>query len=466
MDVVGVDSTYGYGANITLGGTTTITFAAKTISAGKLTLARINPVSTDLIGNRKDVVLGQLEINNTAGKTLTLNKFGLKVAVTYTGVAYTVTGVFENFRVKVNGGSSYDLDNNGTTNIYSDSSISMTLPAGKTTLTILADTLDKNLTNIKVDTSLDVNSTYFNVTENENDQVVSDINPLGTSALTWRTLEGTNANAIATNVILANREYVQGASNVEVVKFKVKAGSASLVNIKELEFTAKGTGGTVVIGDTNPLAGATNLTDSTITSAKLSWGTESKTANVSAGTISFAGMNIDVAASQQTEFVLTVNISKTTSTNGVYVDLTSITAEDKDGKTTTVSGTPLKGRVVVVTDQGTLNGSVDTDAIKYNKNILAGTTTGVAQYKVYSTNEEVKIEQLSFASATDLTSEVTDAKVYLGTELVAQNATITSNAITFAKADLGQGNGFSIGTTQTPLRLELVTKKIDNANDR
>ena len=50
-----------------------------TVSAGKITLNRINPTSTDLLGNKNNIFLGAFEIVNNAGENLKLSTLGINM---------------------------------------------------------------------------------------------------------------------------------------------------------------------------------------------------------------------------------------------------------------------------------------------------------------------------------------------------------------------------------------------------
>jgi hypothetical protein len=77
MDIVAVGMKNNQGANIAI---TTNDMDSVTVSAGKVTVTRTNPPSTDLVGNKKDQFLGSFEIANNAGKSLKLST--LKLAMT------------------------------------------------------------------------------------------------------------------------------------------------------------------------------------------------------------------------------------------------------------------------------------------------------------------------------------------------------------------------------------------------
>ncbi|MCX6823128.1 MAG: S-layer homology domain-containing protein, partial [candidate division SR1 bacterium] len=335
MDIVATDSTYNQGANIYLinSSNDTLSFTSKSVSAGKVTLNRINPTSTDLLKNKKDVVLGQMELNNNAGKTLNLKSFGLKVRVSTAGSDGTTVAastILENLRVKVNNGSSYELTYAGLSG-YSDTSIDIPLPAGKTTLTVLVDTKDVAVSSYKVDMSWKAATPVATtIQEMENDVTVTDVSP---TSLDWRQIQGIASSATVTNVSLAPRTFVAGTDAVEVLRFKIKAGSASLINLKELNFS-----------------GNAALTDTTIKSATLTWADGTASATIAAGKLTFNGMNINVAANAEKEVSLAVGITKSTATSSFFfeADPVNYTAEDKDGSPTTVDLSTAVGRVITI----------------------------------------------------------------------------------------------------------------------
>ncbi len=445
MDIVATDSTYNQGANINIidGTYDTISFTSIVVSAGKLTLERVNPVSTDLLRNKKDVILGQLELTNNAGKNLNLKAFGLNIDVTSWATHITGSTLLENVRVKVNNGSSYELTLSGLTG-YADSSIDLPLSAGKTTLTVLADTKDISVGTYKVDMSW--SSATTTVQELENDITVSDVSP---TSLTWRQIQGVSSSASVTNVALAARTYVAGTDGIEVLRFKVKAGSASLINIKELNFS-----------------GNAALTDTTIKSAKLTWDGGSVTANIAAGKLAFNGININVPANTEKEISLAVGITKSTNTPSFsfVADANSYTAEDKDGTTTTIDLSPAQGRTITVTSVGTVSLAKDTSVIKYTHNVVAGSTADVAQYNVNTQYEQARIEGATVVFGNTITSSVSAVQLYLGDTKVGETTAIATNTATFSKTDLS--NGVILPMDQKQLRVVIVTKSIDNKDAR
>lgn len=191
----------------------------------------------------------------------------------------------------------------------------------------MADTKDMNLSPYKVDMQWD-SSNAFEVLENENDTAVTDINP---TSLSWRQFVGTNSTATATNITLAPKDFVKGSTDVEALRFKIKAGSASLVNVKELNF-----------------ASTPSLTNTTISNATLSWTGGSKSVTISNGSLSFEGMDINIPASTELQFSLKVGISKTTSTSSFVINAVDATAEDKDQNTVSIDVSAVDGRNIGV----------------------------------------------------------------------------------------------------------------------
>jgi len=453
MDIIAKDTTYGYGANIKLSGADVepYAFTSQTVSAGQITLARTNAPSTDLIGNRKAVVLGQMQITNSSGKPLNLASFALDLAATSGGVATLPSKIFEtdSVRIQVNGGTSYYLDALATTGRYGDTSIDVTLPAGTTTFTVLADTINKDLSPYKVDMSWD--ATHSFTIQDANDNPVTDITP---SSLSWRESVGTNSSATATNTILAPKSFVKGSTDVEVARFKIKAGSASLVNLKELNFVSAPAG----------------LTNTTISSAVLSWSgavNGSKSVSISAGTLDFNSMNISIPASTEEQFSLSVGVAKNTTATGFTFNLdpTNFTAEDKDGNTITAitNADSVDGRLITVSSVGSVSLAVDTSVIKYTHNIVAGDTADVAQYNVNTQYEDSRAEGAVVTFDNSIANSVSAVQLWYNGVKVGETTNISSHTATFDKTDLNNGIMFTVG--QSPLKVVLVTKSIGNNDD-
>ncbi|MCX6822581.1 MAG: hypothetical protein NTX91_01100, partial [candidate division SR1 bacterium] len=117
-----------------------------------------------------------------------------------------------------------------------------------------------------------------------------------------------------------------------------------------------------------------------------------------------------------------------------------------------------------IVNVGTVSLAKDTSVIKYTHNIVAGTTADVAQYNVNTQYEQARAEAATVVFANSIASSVAKVQLFLGDTMVGETTSISTTTATFSKADLM--NGMVLPMDQKALRVVVVTKSIDNKDDR
>ena len=456
LDVTAAGTKYGYGAGVT----NSTVGAAVTIQAGEVVVSAVEAASDKIKENKKDVILGKVVVNNVAGKNLELRKAKVQV-VSSSGA---VEAYFENVELyDETRGTLYDLTQTvtGTTSAFADSDLNITLPAGKTTFAVRADT--KNLAGqvladfggANFTVSVPTIGTTLQIVETEDDTVVTDITP---STLTFKKLYGSLATATVTVLPLSTtKTAVIGSQDVEALSFEVKADDSSALKLTEVR--VDGSSGSVTLNNTR------------VTELKLYKGSiapENLLDRVSGSNIStseiatFDGFNVTVAKNATQKFVVTASIvdDQTQAGNTVRLAVSGLELDDEDNDDVTPNYvSTLSARTITIQAQGTLLATADnTDTeTEKAKNVLANSTTPfVASFELTAQNEGVKIKDLNIVGAgtgfIDAVSEVILVKGDKTTEIARKSVTSTTvdfNDVNYVVAE-GTENVY----------VKLVTRKI------
>lgn len=195
-----------------------------------------------------------------------------------------------------------------------------------------------------------------------------------------------------------------------------------------------------------------------INSAVLYKGTTPVAAKVYSGTIVVTD-DVTLSANTTTTFTLKVNL-QSNATGAFAYDLTSTEAEDTTSDKNDLSDasiTDINGRLITVQQNASVSlSSASTNAInKYAKSILAGATTGVAHFDVYSNYEAANVGTIKVAFNKSVENELTDVIVKYNGEMVAQNPTWDTNTAVFENLD------FDISIEEGALTVDVVTKTIN-----
>ncbi len=431
MDIVAIGLKHNQGAKINLAWNAMDTV---TVSAGRVTVNRINPPSTDLVGNKKDQFLGALEIVNNAGEALKLSTLGLAI----TGDVTKLDSI--KVRLGSASASAIDLTANGAKTLWTETSLEKSI-GSKLTVYVYADTIDTGMDNTTFRMSLNTTTTSsFLVQESTDENNVTDLSP---SSLTWSLMNGKDASMTLTDVALGNKTVAEGTNGVETLKFKLKAGAAYGVKIKKLTFT-------------------TPFNSNTIAGATLYNGTTAYSATVNSGNI-VVDEDFLIASAATAELTLKLDVQLNPTVTGFAVTLNSggVEAEDTTEYRNTVSvSNSITGRTITVSDAGEIVAAYEAtaDNNKYNKNVLAGTTETVAEYSLYSKYEAVNVwKAVVTLSRADIDNSLLDLQLVYNGVVVASNPTWNSTGTIATFEDLN----FDTLLATTPLLVKVVTKTIN-----
>ena len=438
LDVTAEGVKYGFGAAVTL---TDSDFQTVNVDAGELSLSDMDAPSDKIRQDKKNVELGSIKVTNVAGQNLELQKLGVDVV----SVGANVNAMLENFEAVIDG-TSYELDidtasaaSNAT--FFEDTDLDIVLAQGVTTIVFRADT--KETLNAGDTLTLSISNLatsgdggVFYVEETEDDVAVSDITP---SSLTFKDLEVIASAATAASVPLANVTVVRGAEAVVAAQFEVEAEEASSIELDDIVVTVAADGGAFNTTTRLPQNYVSKLAlyKGSVSDANLlDEVTGSKVAT--SGQVTFDGFKVLIDADQKETFIVTVNIVDGADPVGeaITVATTTMSAEDDDNDDITVVNQALaSNKTITVTNFGTLSATADNNNEDNEdvKTILAGENVAVFSVDVESTNESMDVEDVVFTTATDLTTSVTSASLYLDDTLIATNSNsdITATTVTF-----------------------------------
>jgi hypothetical protein len=440
MDVVAMGDKYNQPVNVAGAG-----FASTPIqvSAGKVTIARTNPVSTDLLRNRKNVFLGALEITNNAGGNLNLQD--IKFTFVGSGV---LTGILDSVRIKLGSttASPIDLDSASATDYSSWTTTDLGKAIGsKLMVYVYADTKDISMANKTLRMSWS-KSSGFSVKEAADDTAVAagDISP---SSFDFSLMNGKDSDVTLTKVVLGDKTVSKGTEGVDALSLKMKSSTAYGTKIKKMTFTGAG------------------ITSDTVTNAVLMNGTTSIPATVNNGTI-VVDQDFTVAAGATADLVLKVDVAANPAVSTIVYSLrgVDVDAEDTSADQNTIdltSATTIVGRTITVTGTGEVVATYEStaDTNKYTKNVLGGTTASIAEYSLYSKYEAVTVGKAVVTfNAANTDNSTLDVQVWYNGNMVASNPTWTAGGTVATFDDLN----FDTLLTKAPLLVKVVSKVIND----
>lgn len=441
------------------------TFGSVSVDAGEVTIYSVDAPSDEIKADKDNVVLGQLKIVNTSGKSLELQDVAFNLNLTTTwGASFDSLGeVFENVEMVVNN-STEDLDaanasSSGT--LYSQVDLGISIPEGTTFITVRADTAKNVTAGVTVEMTLDADDLV--IEETVDDEVVDDITP---SSLTWDEVEFVDSSVTVSNVPLADVSVVKGTSDIVALQFEIEAGSSSAVVLDKVLATITASG-----------SAASN---DEITSAKLYKGSVSDSnlldqvsgSKLSAsGVATFDGFEVSIAADATQTFIVTVSLADNDDIAGmnivVSLQASQLELEDSDNDPVVAASAVLSDKVISVMNSWTLALTYDSknNANKDVKTVLAGTSSAVVSYDIEATNEEIDVETVVFtvtsSSGSEFKNAVTTADLMLDGVKVATAsnskvvATATGATITFDNL-----TSLVVPTESTELELSLNTATI------
>lgn len=355
--------------------------------------------------------MGAFTITNNAGGALTLNNFRLKFST-------DVSAILDSVKVKYGSTTASSTELVGSTTLFTgDDEKSI---GSKLIVYVYADTVNTGMNGKSFYMTLDGIS--IEETVDGEDLLAEDITMPGK----WATMNGKDGSLNLTQVTLGAKGYSKGTEDIDALSFKLKAGSSYGVKVKNLTFTASG--------------GVVNT--NTVASATLYKGTTAIPATVRSGSI-LVTQDVSLTAGETATFMLKIDLAANPTLTGgfsYYLTTGNVEAEDtsEDRNPTYANGSTAMGRNITVKDVGEVTFDYDSSIAnnKYTKSILAGTTSTVAEYNLYSTYEEVNIKTARVTFDKAVQDAISDVELRYNGEVVASNPTWTTNKIaTFTDID-------------------------------
>jgi len=450
LDVTTVSTKYGYGATVVITDVDASGDLGKVdIDAGELTLIDIDAPADKIRADKKDVVLGTIEVTNVSGAPLELQKFGVDTTVS----AGTLAATFENFEVAING-SAYELTLSGGT--YQDLDLNVTIPEGKSTMVIRADTLDGVADGTEVTIGLNtVGGVDFYIVETDEEEPVSDITP---SALSFKKLTFIDAGASVKAINLADVTVVRGAKSIVANQFEINADEASAIIVDEIKATLS-------VVDGAPIDFAVTPANQYITEVALYKGSVSAgnlldtvagSKITSTGVITFDGFDLNIAANADQTLIATVTIVDSLTVENAQIEVSvagaTVSAEDDDGDDVNISGNATATKTISVIGAGTLDlvADANNNDNKNAKTILGGNSSVVYSSDVVVNNEAIDVETIKFKFNKNVKTAVKSAKVWLGnTEIASATSSDIVNAASIAATGTSAVTGDLLATADT-----------------
>ncbi len=436
-DVMANGSNFGYGALIS--GRTNVNQSV-TISAGAITLDKVNALSDKIVKNKKNVEFGKFTIKSNS-KDVELSALRLTIVSTNDAPGGVVFAQIENLEIyNSTNWTVYDLSyvSGGGTKLYRNTDMGLIIKAGTTHhLVVRADTLLAGPANGDYTISIANATADLTIKETANDVAVTDITP---NALSLKKVTITAPSvAFSRNAISAALNAVVGSSDVLALDFNVLTNLVDSVKVTELKFADMGAG----TMDNTRVSGFKlwKLVGSTRTLVK-----ETGTSQLAAQEVTFNSLTETIAANTMVNYRLTVSFVKDASNAGQQFNLrlSAYSTESTDQGTAvydavadnspingiiTVSEvgatTLLSARTVALVAVGSLTTATDNTNIDVNKdlNLVAGSTSPfVAAFRMTVANESVRIKDFTVTASTNVSASVAKIQVYANdkTTLIAE----------------------------------------------
>jgi len=394
--------------------------------------------------NAEEVLVGTLKLESVSDYTV--NRLVVKAESTN---GSGVTAIVDNVELD---GSSYDVvsttttwttddTNTGTTTVYYAFE-DITLNAGnEVELDLTYDILDDVNLNGQ---SLTFTVSIIEVEDEENDEKYdASSNPtlstvLSTNSLDAKTVDVETAKVTITQTKVTTRELVLG-NGVEVVLYKGKlsAGDSDDITIKDL--TLETSSGSALSNSGGAISSATYDLEDIIDSAELNIGGKTFDADINVSEVEFNSINAVVAAgSDNVEVTITAILKDNDSVSQGdtlvldKIKVADFLVEDSEGEDL------LAGNKTVNQSSSTNitlneNGSLDFVIVNNGDNkdeiedvVLAGTNSvALAEVELEANDEDMKVKELVFVAAGDLTTTLADVRLVNGSSVIADGAVIT-----------------------------------------
>jgi len=438
-----------------------------TIQAGQVTIIDTDPVNTDVLDNKDNVVFGKMTVTANAGKDLYVDSLKYTLANT---IAHNLDTDLENVELyDATNNVTYDTDTtsfSAQTKKFVFTDLDIKIPNGSNvTLEIRADIKKDANTSDKIHASVDVANDVV-IKENTDDKTVTDVVP---SAISFKNIEIVGADMTINSLVQSNTNSVIWTTSVDAFDFEVRSNSdSSDLTVKEL--TVEGD-----ITDSSNGNWAGVLSNSRVNALYLyQWDTLLSQKSASElngnGEVTFDDFNVVVAKNTAKTFTVKVDIldDSNNANDTIKLSLVKYYVEDSESDNVYLAGdsansytAKTSNRTITIKWVGSLTvvaDNTDTEVDK-DKNITAGTTSPfVASYEVTAVNEWIKIKDLKIDQTTagvDLQDAVAEIVLYANdktTEIARQ--IVTSDTVTFNNIDYVATEGSS------NIYVKVITHKI------
>jgi len=405
----------GFGVNVynaTTGSTKADNFAISTVgvSAGVITVSKKagSPADTTIIKGSDNTVL---LANIRADEAITADGLNLK----YGSAAADASTVnqFENVRVWLNGVLLNSFDPSATSSSLISQLIDSTLTLNK----------GDNLVEVKVKakTTAAASSAFLakldsaNLLTSQNPEYVSSKNAVssgdvsGTATGGIFTVQGATLTTVRNDGYALNKVAVQGALNVSVGKFSVKATNDT-VKVTSVGF-----------GANSSSTAASSIYDAKLFVDGIQVG---NTVDFGGSGATFSTLNISIAKDTTKSFELKVSFDS--SATGGFQTLMTVNAQDSRG-TAVSSGNTANSQTFSIATGGTLAVALDGDTPVAALLAAKATEQEVAKYKFTAVNDSASLTEINFvnnASSTGVVatssadSLISSIKLYNGATLI------------------------------------------------
>ena len=432
-----------------------------TIQAGQVTIVDTDPVNTDVLDNKDNVVFGKMIVTANSGKDLYIDS--LKYTLT-NSVANNLDTDLENIELyDATNNVTYDTDTtsfNAQTKKFVFTDLDIKIANGSSvTLEIRADIKKNANVNDKITASVDVANDVV-IKENTDDKTVTDVVP---SSISFKGVNIVGADMTINSLVQSNTNSVIWTTGVDAFEFEVRSNSdSSDLTVKELTIKGLVNGGAAL---SNSRVNALYLYQGdTLLSQK------SASDLNAAGEVTFDDFNVVVPKNTSKTFTVKLDIldDSNNANDTINLSLVKYYVEDSESDNVYLAGdsvnnytTKTSNRTITIKGVGSLTVAADnTDSeTDKDKNVLAGTTSPfVASYEVTAVNEGIKIKDLKIDQTNggvNLEDAVAEIVLYANdktTEIARQ--IVTSDTVTFNNIDYVVPEGSS------NIYVKVVTHKI------
>ncbi len=455
----------GYNAPVTF--TTAATSDVWTIEGAEITASFDRADLDETKDDMEDVYFGTLKLKSQ-GTNYTINSYTLSIKLTSTE-EYSIDDVIEDVKLNsISYDASYDTAITGWIvtatfrydDIDLDANTSVNLP-------IHVSILDNLSGDVSIEVSADLtNRVELEDLDNDEDYTTSESNTFFSSTdFSEKSIAVEEATVAWTEKELNTRSFVLGTQEETVYKARINIGDADAVTLDDATFTVT-------------LSGASNtgkdLTDliqgATLEIGSASYDDDSITAN----TVKFRNMDetLDAGVSNVDAYLVFHMKSIDGFTGYVWnITLSANDAEDSVGDTVAFTADTTTYGALLLLDNGDLditveldddNGTVETEAVEFDKSALAGSNDRVVlgKYKLDASDEDMDIDELTFAfTGADFDESVDSYKLVIdGDETLSYTNLSSGTAVTveFTNVD------FTVSTTTNSYAyLYAMVKDID-----